>query len=148
MVDARLREHSSVAIDTSPFIYFFESSTDVAPLVRVLFDHVQSNLVSAITSVITITELLTFPLDHERDDRAALTEQRIRAIGNLRIVDVDQAIARHAAQLRSLYGLRTPDAIHVATAMEMSATAFVTNDIRLKRVQGIDVVLLGELKEP
>ncbi|NLJ37646.1 MAG: type II toxin-antitoxin system VapC family toxin [Candidatus Atribacteria bacterium] len=37
--------------------------------------------------------------------------------------------AVRAAEIRSTYKLRTPDAIHLATAWENQATLFLTNDL-------------------
>lgn len=48
----------------------------------------------------------------------------------LTTVEVSVAIAEGAAQLRSQYSLRTPDAIQIATALQSGATALITNDIR------------------
>ena len=55
-------------------------------------------------------------------------------------------IAHRAAEYRARYGLRTPDAIHVATAVQARAEVFLTNDRRLRRVEEIDVLLVEDLK--
>lgn len=59
---------------------------------------------------------------------------------------VSVAIAERAAHLRAQYRLRTPDAIHIATAMIAGCDAFLTNDLNLKRVQEIRVLVLEELE--
>jgi len=46
--------------------------------------------------------------------------------------------------LRVAYGLKTPYAIHVATALLNGAQAFVTNDAGLKRVNELDVLVLED----
>ena len=63
---------------------------------------------------------------------------------NLRLREVDYKISVRAAKLRAKYGLKTPDAIFVATAFEEGAQAFITNDIKLKRVEGIKMIILEE----
>jgi predicted nucleic acid-binding protein len=55
---------------------------------------------------------------------------------------VDRAIGEGAARLRARYGLRTPDAIHLATAVAARAEAFVTTDRRLARVRELEVRVL------
>jgi predicted nucleic acid-binding protein len=57
-------------------------------------------------------------------------------------VPVTLEVARHAARLRAAYGLRTPDAIHLATAVAAEAAEFVTTDRRLARVKEIEVRVL------
>ncbi len=50
-----------------------------------------------------------------------------------------------AAQLRATSGLKTPDAIHAATALEHGCTLFVTNDPAFRRLTTVPVVILGDL---
>ena len=52
----------------------------------------------------------------------------------------------HAAEVRARHGLRTPDAIMLATAVESGATLAITNDAAWRKVTGIEVLLLGDLK--
>lgn len=50
-----------IFIDTAPFIYHFENSEKYSPLTKVLFGALDKNYIRAITSVITITEIITKP---------------------------------------------------------------------------------------
>ena len=50
-----------------------------------------------------------------------------------------------AARLRVTHKLRTPDAIHVATAIVMQADFFLTNDSRLSVVQTPTILVLGNV---
>ena len=54
-------------------------------------------------------------------------------------------VADHAAMLRARYRLSTPDAIQVATALEMQATAFLGNDTYLKRITEIECLILDDI---
>ncbi len=58
----------------------------------------------------------------------------------------DKTIAQKAGLLRQLHnGLKTPDAIHVATAILAKADRFVTNDqviLKLKKVEGLTMISL------
>lgn len=56
------------------------------------------------------------------------------------------AVAEQAALLRAKYNLRTPDAVQLATAVEVRADYFFTNDDRLKLVREITVVTLSDLR--
>jgi predicted nucleic acid-binding protein len=53
---------------------------------------------------------------------------------------------QRAAELRATHGLRTPDAIQLATAMDAGAAALLTNDTRLRTVAGLEVLILAELR--
>jgi predicted nucleic acid-binding protein len=61
------------------------------------------------------------------------------------ILDLNIEIAKKAAGLRAKYGLKTPDSIQVATAVYSSADYFLTNDIRLRAVKEIEILILDEL---
>lgn len=60
-------------------------------------------------------------------------------------LSVSREIAELAAELRAKHGLKTPDAIHLATARHAGASFFITNDDRLPALAGLEVVVLEEL---
>lgn len=47
---------------------------------------------------------------------------------------------RSAAQLRAQYRLKLPDAIQLATALDIGAAAFVTHDRDFSRVSGVEIL--------
>jgi hypothetical protein len=55
---------------------------------------------------------------------------------------VTLALADSAARLRAKYGLRTPDALHLATAITGSATGFIGNDHAFQRVTELEILLI------
>jgi len=62
----------------------------------------------------------------------------IRTLSNfphLKILPLTTEIAADAARLRARYGIRTPDAIHAATALAGSADGLITNDQGLVRLE-------------
>jgi predicted nucleic acid-binding protein len=59
----------------------------------------------------------------------------------LALLPVDGRTARIAAVLRGLYGLRTSDAVHLATAINSGADRFVTGNRRdFSRVREIELL--------
>lgn len=63
-----------------------------------------------------------------------------------RILVVDRAIARRAADLRARRRLRPADSLQIATALEAGATHVVTNDHDVRRVAEIRVMLLDSFR--
>jgi len=51
-------------------------------------------------------------------------------------------VIERATELRAQHGFKTPDAIHLATAMIQAADVFLTGDAALKRCPGLQVVVL------
>ena len=66
----------------------------------------------------------------QRDGQRA--EAALTALGNL--VDVTRDIASRAAQLRETRQIKLPDALILATAMQMAADQILTLDRRLRGV--------------
>ncbi len=60
----------------------------------------------------------------------------------LSILDVSAAVLDRATELRARHGFKVPDAIHLATALEAGADAFLTGDAGLVKCPGLNVELL------
>jgi predicted nucleic acid-binding protein len=52
----------------------------------------------------------------------------VALLGRLELLPVDQATAELATALGAAYRLRTPDAVHLASAVGASADRFITNN--------------------
>lgn len=93
-------------------------------------------------SPLTELECLVLPLRLKRDD--LLDKYRRFFALNLRLAMLD-GVYREAANLRASHGLKTPDALHLATAQYHGCTELWTNDDRLAGVAGsMAVNLLGK----
>jgi len=64
---------------------------------------------------------------------------------NTRLLPITQDVLREAARLRALIpALKTPDAIHAATALLHRCVLFVTNDVGFPRVPGLSLAMLDD----
>lgn len=134
-----------IAIDSMCFIYHFARHPLYSPLTRVFFAALEHKEIFVVTSMLTITEV--FVHAERSHDRLILHEYErfFHSFDNLQIIPVDWYIARAAARLRSEYAtLRTPDAVQVATAMIGECSTFMTNDKRLRKIVGVNLVLLDD----
>ncbi len=134
-----------VGLDTAPLIYFIEENPNYLDVTDAFFEAMFRGDFSVVTSVLTITEVLVYPL---RQGNTALAQQYREILFNsqgLTTIEVFPEIAENAAQLRANYNLRTPDAIHLATAIRGGASFFLTNDARLPSLPALTVLVLDQL---
>lgn len=144
-LDAALTNVTRIGLDTAPFIYFVEQHPTYIERVRDVVRRIATGSIVGHTSVITLSEVLTKPL---QVGNTALAQRYRRFLGhsrNLSLDSVDAPIAERAADLRARYGLRTPDAIQIATALAARCSVFLTNDMRLQRVTELHVLMLDEV---
>ena len=130
----RLTEHRHIGVDTAIFIYHFEQHPRYFPLTQILLSGIETRQWTAVTSSVTVMELTVRPWQRNRPEVAQAYQNALAHFPNLTLADVTQDIARQAARLRAHYRLRPADALHIATAIEHRATAFVTNDRHLTRL--------------
>jgi predicted nucleic acid-binding protein len=64
------------------------------------------------------------------------------SMGHIIVCELDASVIERATQLRAAYGFRTPDAIHLATAIQAGADAFLTSDLRLRQCREVNVRVL------
>jgi predicted nucleic acid-binding protein len=117
-----------IGVDTVAVIYFLEDHPEFGAPARRLFEQIEAGELEAVMSTLVLTELLV-PLYRAGQERAAdELSRRLRNFRNLEMRPVTDATASLAARLRARYGLKTPDAIHAANAIEAEASGIVTND--------------------
>ncbi len=61
----------------------------------------------------------------------------------MRLVPTTREIYIRASLYRAEFNLKTPDAIHIASAVASNAEIFMTNDRKLRAPKGLQVVHLG-----
>jgi predicted nucleic acid-binding protein len=134
-----------IGLDTMVFIYHFEENKIYSPLTFSIFESLEKGNFDAITSILTLLEILVKP---KRENNLVLTERYkilFETFPNLQVKTLDNNIADVASSLRANYNINTPDAIQVATSLEVQADIFITNDASLKKITEIKVMLLSEM---
>ena len=127
-----------VYVDSAPFIYFMEKNPAYEKPLDAFFSLMSRGEVQVITSTLTLAEVLVKPYQHEQWALAEQYESIFEGIPELTLVSVDPKIGRLAAKLRAVYALRTPDAIHLATAMIHESDFFLTNDLGFRKIDSTD----------
>lgn len=125
-----------VALDTAAFIYLIEEDPRWVPLLRPVFAGIDEGRWQAVTSALTLLEVLVVPYRNGDQSLAERYEALLTRSRGLDLVPLDRPLLRAAAALRATVGLKTPDAIQIAAGLARSCTVFVTNDRRLPEKVG------------
>ena len=139
-----LARHHRIALDTSIFIYHLEANAKYLALTDCFFSWLESDASAAVTSVITMTELLVKPYRESDDETVDKCYTLLSTYPNLEWMSPTLEIAVLAAEIRAIHRLRTPDALQAATALHTNATAFITNDSVFQRISDLDVLILDD----
>lgn len=132
-------------LDTGCFIYTVEPHPVYAPLLRPIWQALTTGALTVVTSELTLMEVLVGA--YGASDTVLEADYR-RTLGNplIGLLPIDQGVLGEAARLRAArLALRTPDAIHIATAILAGSASFVTNDKSL-RASFSNVIVLDDLR--
>lgn len=133
-----------IYVDTSIVIYTVEGNPDYYSLLQPLWLKFQTSEIEIISSELILMETLVVPLRNANNALIADYEQLLLS-SEMRLIPVSQSVLRQAATLRATTNIKTPDAIHAATALSVNCTQFITNDKGFRNVSGLPVVVLSEV---
>lgn len=134
-----------LALDTVAFIYFIEEHPRFLPALDPVFAAIDSGRLRAVTSILTLLEVLVIPYRASNVSLAERYEQVLTRSRGLHLIDIDRGQLRAAAQLRAVHAaLRTPDAFQVSAALSGGCSAFLTNDRDLPLVPGLRILQLRD----
>lgn len=134
-----------VYFDANVLIYTVEGIEPYASLAQPLWDAVDAGDLAAITSQLTLLEVLVRPLREGDAEAAARFREILLCTVGVSCRTVDLTILESAARVRAAYRLRTPDAVHAATAVASGCNFLLTNDPCFRRVPDLNVLLLSDL---
>jgi uncharacterized protein len=118
-------------VDACIFIYWVERAGPVAEA-AVRWLEQQQDAAMCVSPLVRL-EVLVQPIRRGHNDLVESYEALLRKQEWLPIND---AIFTRALHLRASHGLKTPDALHLATALHHGCTEFWTNDDRLRTAAG------------
>ncbi|NES71238.1 MAG: type II toxin-antitoxin system VapC family toxin [Okeania sp. SIO2D1] len=137
-----------IYLDTNIFIYAIEGYAQFETELNELFEAFDRGNLQAITSELTLAEVLVKPLIDNNAKVCLAYENAIQSSQVIEVVPINRTILRESARLRSTTNIRLPDAIHAAKAILNGCKTFLTNDKRLEALSGIDVVVLSNFFSP
>ncbi len=136
---------SSLFLDTAPVIYYVEAHPLYLPKVEKIFERIDNGTLTAVTSPITLSECLILPYRLKSEELEQKFSALIANSDNTIFMPIDDSIAKQAAKLRVRYNLSLADALQIAAALAAECDAFLTNDIALKRVSDIEILIVDDI---
>jgi predicted nucleic acid-binding protein len=126
-------------LDANTVIYAIEGYTKYTNLRAGLLAPLDNGEFTAVTSLITLVETVVGA--RKVGDAATETDYRdfLTPSANFSIEPVSLPVLEKVIELRAQYGLKIPDAIHLATGLLAVCTVFVTRDASWART-GVSVV--------
>ncbi len=145
MGSLNLPAFGQVYVETPTLIYTVEHHPLYGPLLDPFWQAASAGQLIPISSALIITEALVMPLRNGNLPLQAAYEAALFS-ADLQLVPLTQEVLREAARLRAIIpGLRTPDALHAATALLAGCALFLTNDTGFRRVPGLPLVILDDV---
>ena len=139
-------QEMTIGLDAAPLIYFVERHPTYSAAVTPFFEGLASGHYQAITSVVSLLEVLVHPI---RDGDIELA-RRYRSIllnnSEINTYPVTPEISEQAAQIRAIYPRVQPaDALHLATSVVAGAQYFLTNDKALPNLPTLQMLVVDDL---
>jgi predicted nucleic acid-binding protein len=143
---AAVPDGSRILLDSVSIVYYLERNPAYFAAASEWMERVNAGQLTAAASALLLAEVLVPAYRAGKPAAARQARAALERIPNLELLDVTAAVSDVAARLRAEHNLRTPDALHVATALTEGAGWIVTNDRRLKRVEseGVRVWLFDD----
>lgn len=134
---------SRIYLDACIIIYLVESASPFHNSVVNRLLQLQIYPASTLlTSRLSRLECRVRPL-RDNDQRLLDIYDQFFSASGLHIVEILEPVVERATTLRASYGFPTPDALHLASAIEERADLFLTGDAALARCQELKVEVLS-----
>ena len=144
-----MTDYKKVFVDTAPFIYFIEkdeNNPQYFEKVKKFFSNGYESDKKFVTSVITMEEYFVFPYRNKLYSFINMFNKLVQTT-DMEIVEVNQEIAKKAAQIRAEYkGFKAMDAIQLAVAGVTKCDLFLTNDKQLRQFKELKCITVDELE--
>lgn len=131
-------------IDSNALIYAVQQHPVYASVLIPLWQ-AQQNGRRIVSSELTRMETLILPV--RLQDTALIADyRRLFQQQIVELLPLSTDIVEEATRLRAVIpGLKTPDALHAATALNHGCTLFITNDTGFRRVPGLPLAILDDI---
>lgn len=136
-----------VYLDADAVIYSGEKHPVYWPLLEPVWQAAKGKTVEIVSSDLVLLATLVAPLK-AGDALLVNAYEQLFQQAQTRLSPITQAILREGARLRATTKLKTPDALHAATAQHLGCALFISNDAGYRGIPGLPLVILDDLLAP
>jgi predicted nucleic acid-binding protein len=134
---------SRIYLDACSIIYLVEAASPFHQAIVSRLGRYQADAGSRlITSRLSCLECRVRPF-RDNDEKLLAAYDRFFHADRLEIVEISAEVVATATTLRARYGFKTPDAIHLASAIEEKVDLLLTGDASLARCDEVAVEIVG-----
>jgi predicted nucleic acid-binding protein len=134
-----------VYLDADVIIYSVEKIEPYWSLLQPMWLAAQTGKFSPVGSELLLLETLVKPVQAGDTKLEQIFRQLLLASAEIQLFPISLPILEQAIYLRSTLNLKSPDAIHAATALSAGCTLFLTNDKVFSRVPNLPVMILHQV---
>lgn len=146
MGQLNISDHKIIYVDSCIIIYTVEKIPEYLEILQPMWEKFKNREIEIITSELTLMECLVMPLKLNNNS-LIMAYQNILSTTQIKLQPITLSILREAANLRAKTKIKTADAIHVATALNLNCDLFLTNDLGLKNIPNLSTIVLKEVIE-
>jgi predicted nucleic acid-binding protein len=117
-----------IYLDTNAVIYYAEAHPTLGPPVDAILSAAGKGVLTIVTSELCLAEALGLPLRHGTRQLVEAYEILLTSRPNFEVWPISRAILVGCAQRRAAQRVKTPDAIHMATAPSVNCSHLVSED--------------------
>lgn len=130
-----------VYFDANILIYLLEGTREFQGPISEIEDLMKTEEIHIVSGDLIYTEML--PIHARRQDEAAM-KHIIKFLDRLEVMSISKQITIQAGILRGELGMKTPDALHVVSAMNGKCDIFLTNDAGIRVPEGMQRILISD----
>jgi predicted nucleic acid-binding protein len=139
-----LPEQGLVYLDSNAIIYSVEKVPEYWPKLKPVWQASAEGRLKLVTSELAILESLVLPMRLGNAGLIADYEEVFHS-QEVELVPITANILREAASMRAKHKAKTPDSIHLATALSIQCKLCLTNDLDFRRVPDVPVAILSQM---
>jgi predicted nucleic acid-binding protein len=133
----------SVYLDTNCVIYSVEKIEPYCGVLASVWSAANAGQIQIACSELVLVEALVKPVREGDSLSEQLYRELLTCSGEISLLPITREVLERTILVRAQHGLRTPDAIHAATAIETGCTLLLSNDPAFQRLPDLRVSTLA-----